>query len=139
MSNGINTAPRGVERRSGRERRSVPPATCSVPCKPIDDKLHEIELCVRSKTPQRLFYWAVGGIATFVVLVIGGAQWKLVDAIKEIDTNVKVMKVTVDNTKINLDRHMADANNIHRDVEKRLDDLEHKTYRLENGHGNKPN
>jgi len=124
---------KGVERRSGEERRTVPPATCAVPCRAIDDKLTKIENCVKSKTPQKLFYWAVGGIAAFVVLVIGGAQWKMVDSIADIDTNVKVMKVTVDNTKLNLDRHMNKAERVMDDYEKRLDSLEHKTYRLENG------
>lgn len=119
---------RGVERRSGLERRSTPPATCAVPCQAIDQKLSKIEACVASKTPQRLFYWAVGGIAAFVVLVIGGAQWKMAASISDIDTNVKVMKVTVDSTKLNLDRHIITSERKLEEYEGRIDDLEHKTW-----------
>lgn len=128
-----NPKGKSVERRSGLERRTVPPTTCAVPCKAIDDKLDAIERCVKSKTPQTLFYWAVGGIAAFVVIVIGGAQWKMVDSIKDIDTNVKVMKVTVDATQLSLNTHMGKAEGVLDEYEKRLDSLEHKTYRLENG------
>ena len=106
--------------------------TCEVPCKAIDDKLLTIEKCVKSKTPQTLFYWAVGGIAVFVVVVIGGAQWKMLDTIKDIDTNVKVMQVTVNSTQFSLNNHMIKSERVLDEYEKRLDSLEHKTYRLEN-------
>jgi len=124
---------RGVERRSGKERRTVPPATCSVPCKPIDDKLSAIEECVKSKTPQKLFYWAVGGIAAFVVLVIGGAQWKIVEKVNKIDTNVQVMQVTVNATQQGLDKHLSFSGTASREIEKRLDSLELEVYKMKNG------
>jgi len=120
------------ERRSGKERRMEPP-NCSVPCPPLDKKLNDIWSCVKSKTPQKLFYWVVGGLIFFTVVIIGGAQWKIVEKVGIISTDVKVMAVTVDATKINLDRHMGKSERIFEDVEKRLDNVEHKTYRLENG------
>jgi hypothetical protein len=121
------------ERRSGMERRRHPPMTCTVPCEPIDTKLTAIEKCVKTKTPQKLFYWAVGGIAVFCVIVIGGAQWKMVDDIKDISTDVKVMKVTVDSTQQNLSNQIVRSERLFEEYERRLDVLEHKTYRLENG------
>ncbi len=108
-------------------------ADCEVPCKPVDDKLTAINKCIKLKTPLKLFYWVAGGIVFFVVIVIGGAQWKIVDSIKDIDTNVKVMKVTVDSTQLSLNTHMGKSERVLEEYEKRLDTLEHKTYRLENG------
>ncbi len=135
MTNGTSAPQgKGVERRSGTERRTVPPTTCAVPCKPIDDKLQAIEKCVMSKTPQKLFFWAVGGIAAFVVLVIGGAQWKIVDSVSEIRTDVKVMQVTVEATKMGLDKHLMYAEGASAMIEKRLDALEMEVYKLQNGH-----
>jgi hypothetical protein len=115
-----------------KQGQSLSAPTCDVPCKAIDDKLSSIEKCIKSKTPQTLFYWAVGGIAVFVVIVIGGAQWKMFDTIKSIDTNVKVMNVTVTSTQYSLNTHMNKSERIMDEYEKRLDSLEHKTYRLEN-------
>jgi len=106
---------------------------CEVPCKPVDEKLTTVWECVKSKVSQKLFFWAFGGLAFFSVVIIGGAQWKIVASISKIDTNVKVMKVTVDNTKINLDKHMRIAGSRDDNFEKRLDSLEYKTYRLKNG------
>jgi len=126
------------ERRSGKERRMEPP-NCTVPCAPLDKKLNDIWTCVKSKTPQRLFYWVVGGLIFFTVVIIGGAQWQIVAKVGVISTDVKVMAVTVTDTKINLDRHMDKAERVFEDNEKRLDSLEHKTYRLENGSSHQPN
>ena len=124
---------KGVERRSGTERRTVPPATCTVPCKPIDDKLTAIERCVKSKTSYNLFFWAVGGIAAFVVVIIGGAQWLIVESVGEIRTDVRVMQVTVEATKVQLDKHLSFADRIGGDIEKRLDALELEVYKMKNG------
>ena len=111
----------------------MPPSTCNVPCKPIDDKLTAIEACVKSKTPYNLFFWAVGGIAAFVVVVIGGAQWLIVESVGEIRTDVRVMQVTVEATKANLDKHLSHSDRIGVDIEKRLDALELEVYKMKNG------
>ncbi|MHA2065072.1 MAG: hypothetical protein ACXABY_11915 [Candidatus Thorarchaeota archaeon] len=127
--------------------------TCTVPCEPIDEKLTEMKKCIdkvkKEKTPMTLFYWVTGGILAFCVVILGGAQWRLVNTISErdtrllemigeIDTNVKVMKVTVESTKINLNRHLDKSEGLLIDLDKRSDDLERKMYRLENGRMGNP-
>ena len=100
-----------MQQYAGPERR-----TCSVPCKPIADKLDAINECVRKKVPMKLFLALVG----FVVIGIGGMQWKIVDRIGTIDKNLAVMAATVTETKNDLIRHNSETS----DMSKRLRNLE---------------
>ena len=117
------------ERRSGEDRRVNPPVTCTVPCKPMDDKLNSIWNCLKGKVSQTLFLWLMGGMAFFTIVIMGGAQWAMVAKISDIGTDVKVMKVTVDATKDNLSNHMATTQRRYEAHERRIDDLEHKQFK----------
>jgi hypothetical protein len=94
----------------------------------MDEKLTYINQCLKSKVAQRLFYWVVGGMVFFVVVVIGGAQWQIVGSVAEIDTNVKVMSVTVNATKANLERHIDKFEDVQEDLDERVDELERSDY-----------
>ena len=85
-----------MQQYGGPERR-----TCSVPCKPIADKLAIIEACSRKKVSMKLFLALVG----FVVIGIGGMQWNIVDRIGTIDTNLAVLAATVTETRDDLIKH----------------------------------
>ncbi|GEM_PF-5988689 len=46
--------------------------------------------CLLQKVPMRLFLWLIGALAFFTVIVIGGAQWKIVADIAQIRTQVAI-------------------------------------------------
>jgi len=81
---------------TGPERREMPP--CTVPCKPISDKLDKIENCTRSKAPFKFVLWLFGGLAFFVVVIIGGTQWTIIDRIGKIETSTAVMAAAITET-----------------------------------------
>lgn len=100
-----------MEEYEGPDRR-----TCTVPCKPISDKLDIIEDCARKKVSMKLFLALVG----FVVIGIGGMQWNIVERIGTIDKNLAVLTSTATETRNDLIRHDKDSYK----VDKRLRDLE---------------
>ena len=64
------------------------PEKCEVPCKTVDDKLADIWTGVRSRASTRLVLTLFGIIFTFCVIVIGGAQWKIVEKISNIELKI---------------------------------------------------
>lgn len=116
------------ERRSGRDRRAVPPNVCSVPCEPIDKKLTAIQKCATGKVTNKLYYWSFGGLCFFVIIIIGGGQWKMLDKINKIDTNVQVMNATVQSTDYLLKTHIDDAKHLFERHDDRLRTLENRSH-----------
>ena len=78
------------------EKLEVP---CLVPCKSVSDKLELIFACLGKKVSMKLFL----ALASFVFVVIGGAQWKIVESIGAISTNVAGLVATVTETKKNIE------------------------------------
>ena len=99
---------------TGPERRLAPP--CTVPCKPISDKLDVIEECSRKKVPMKIFLPFAG----FVLLGIGGAQWAIVEKVGAINTNLAVLTSTVAETKSDIRQDRILSNH----MDKRIRELE---------------
>ncbi len=118
----------GDERRMNGERRKHPPK-CTVPCEPIDKKLSDIKRCIEGKTPQKLFYWVVGGLSAFVIIVIGGAQWTLVDKISEINVNTKVAVEKIIHIKERVNEHAVMDDGRHERYENDIRRIERDLYK----------
>jgi hypothetical protein len=56
-----------------------------VPCKPVLDSLDK-------KMSSKIAMWVISGIAAFVVVVIGGAQWILVEKTAKIQSVQEAQK-----------------------------------------------
>jgi len=119
---------------TGVERRENPMA-CSSICPPIVIELKEVYKSIQSKTSSKLFYWIVGGLAFFVVIVVGGAQWKMAADISSINTNVEVVRQTVNGLATNVQYHITidDARHLRNEdkIEKNKDELQ-KLYKDRN-------
>ena len=137
------------DRRSGYERREMPPE-CKNPCDPIvkelnnrdeefkkvidnldgrvHSKLDKIFTCLAEKIPSKLFWRIVFAGMTFVFIIIGGGVagtfWALKNSISEIDTNVKVMAVTVNRTAEDMNTHIIRAEQKYDSFDQRLDSIE---------------
>ena len=96
---------------SGEERRN-----CVVPCKAIADEIKEIGKCVKSKVSIRWFY----ALTCFVVVIIGGSQWAIVDRLGRIETSVAVMASEALESKAALYRHAI----LDKEQSERIRDLE---------------
>jgi hypothetical protein len=144
-----------TNRRSGMERREIPP--CVQPCKPIVDdldkrdaklvddldkrdnklqmmlkqwdeaihrKLDKVFECLETKIPSRIFWRALGFGGFFVFVFMGGMMWSLKSTVSEIDTNVKIMNVTVNSTGINVKENIIRAEQKYNEFDRRLDKIE---------------
>jgi len=65
---------------------------CETPCKATDKEFGEIWTCLRGKVTQRLFFWVVGALAFFSVVVIGGSLWEIRDDLGLIKTELAVIR-----------------------------------------------
>jgi len=82
-----------VERRKA-ERRTTPPMViqehCETICKPVDEKLEDIWSDVKSKTPNRVFWIIVSGLAFLSVVILGGMLWSFGGTLSNLDKSVSV-------------------------------------------------
>ena len=88
--------------------------SCIVPCKPILEwqrehikEMKELQRSVKDKTSQSLFFWVLGGIVFFVVVVIGGAQWGIVHNMALISSDTKVVSVAITELNNKVNYHIA--------------------------------
>ena len=55
-----------------------------------EESLIKHEKCLFKKVPMRLFLWLIGALAFFTIIIVGGAQWKIVADIAKIRTQVAI-------------------------------------------------
>jgi len=101
----------------------VEPKVCTVPCKPIAEILSRL-------VTSKLFYWCVGGLAGFTVIVIGGMQWAILSKVSDISENVAVVKQSVVGLNNRLDYHITTDDQRHLLNSDKIDKLKEKQYEL---------
>lgn len=124
-----------VDRRTNVEDRRQNPPMCAQPCIPIVNeldkrdsevhtKLDNIYTCLGTKVPSKIFWRLATGVGIIVFIGIGGTLWEMKSTISQIDTNVKVMTVTVNSTSQNLSSHITRADSKFDEFDERLDSIE---------------
>jgi hypothetical protein len=103
---------------------------CDGLCNPVAKKISTL-------LPQRIFFWLFGGLTFFVVIVIGGFQWKLLEKINEINTTTLLTNQKVEQTNIRLLDHMDLAKEGFISHEREIDDLEQRFYEFGINHKQK--
>jgi len=68
-------------------------------------RLEKIEDCIKRKVSMKLVMWLFGGLSLFTVVIIGGAQWTIIDRIGKIETHTAVMAISISQAKIVLNNH----------------------------------
>jgi len=122
-----------TENRRIHERRTTPPmASCEVICEPVDKKLDAIWDSVKTKTSMKLFYWCIGALAFFSVVLLGGMLWSFKDTLADLKTTAAVNATRISSINDSITRVGGEVKEVQTQVTAQSSSLERKFEKIEN-------